>query len=190
MNNKFVYVEHRITDEINQLVRKIIYHQCLLRRAELVLAQAVGYETPEMFGYVYTGKQGIASARLGEVVHMTNCVPVNVRARSSKFCYDAQPIIHNDMELFLTPITKLIVKHAPQIICSVISPPMFLSGDNWISIDPLVRDARQPEILDPNLQEDWTIHKVVNFASRGLYPIEQMQNFQSLMTNSFSRKAV
>jgi len=88
----------------------------------------------------------------GEVLYLSKCGVTAVRFRRSEHCWNAIPVteISTNASKFMNAITHKLSDFAEKIPCSVASPPVYQINNTFLEINPVIRPAREPEILAPS----------------------------------------
>lgn len=125
VNSKFVYVEKHIRTQMNTLYQDIILQKCLLEQQVLKNALTIASVVPDELAYVITKAPGHIAINAGEVIHIVRCIPVEVKVRHTKVCYNELPVTHQNQSVFLIPKSRIITKFGTIKECNVILPVMY-----------------------------------------------------------------
>ena len=79
---------------------------------------------------------GYMSVIASEVVHVTQCIPVEVKYRGTIECYFQLPVTRENQSYFLYPQTHILTKSSIQTNCSSLIPLMHLFGEIWYQLLP------------------------------------------------------
>jgi hypothetical protein len=112
-------------------LRQVKLAICETRRqvASTRLESIAGTENPyslmEVFG------RGHLATKSGATVYITKCWPVSVTPRAVQNCTMEIPAVFNGTDVFVDPISYIIMTHAVPVRCTDIAPPRFLIGGRW-----------------------------------------------------------
>lgn len=102
-------------------------------RASLSLAANI----PDEFAYQYMGRAAYTAIVAGEVIHMIQCIAVEVKIRQDCRCYTNLPIIRcKNVSTFMTPRTHIMVPEATQVPCNGPLPQFFKIDNLWYKFIP------------------------------------------------------
>lgn len=79
---------------------------------------------------------GYVGRILGEVLYVMQCTPKVATIRRTDKCYHELPVEVNNQSKFMAPVTHILQKHAREITCNSITPPLYQIGGDWIGLTP------------------------------------------------------
>ncbi|XP_072767883.1 uncharacterized protein [Anoplolepis gracilipes] len=190
MNSKFVYVERHIRIQINDLYRNILLHQCNLERQILQNALAIATQSSDIFAYYLMKGPGYMALRAGEVIHITKCIPVDVKVARTKDCYNELPVIRDNKMYFLTPQTHILLRQGTQTTCNPIAPAMYLLGDSWYKLIPNAVETIAPTIMKPLTKPTWKYISPGSLSTSGIYSEQELKDLRDHIMFPVERPSV
>lgn len=143
--------------------------------------QAIVETRPDTAAFNIMKGLGCTAVALGEVLHILECVPVEVAIRQTNFCYNQLPVSWNNESYFLAPKTRVLLKQGTQVTCTKLMPPMFLLGSQWFSMDPEARRSPDPMQLKPDTKTTWVFEELQDLANSGIYTTEELGKLREHM---------
>lgn len=150
---------------------------------------------PDEFAYQFTGQPGFMAIVAGEVIHVIQCLPVELRLRQNELCYNQLPVWRGYNETFITPRTHILVNEATQVPCNTPLPQYFRFDKIWYKFLPKPTRTENPSTLNPITTATWEYCSPAELASTGIYTLkdlEQMRNRimfpveKAAITNTFA----
>ena len=169
VNSKFVYVERHIRTEINRLYQDVLTQKCKLEQQALRNSLILATQAPDEFAYHFMKGPGYMSIVAGEVVHIVQCVPVEVTFRETKECYMQLPILSQNQTRYLTPRTHIISNTGTQISCNTFIRSMYFFGEKWFKMLPNPVEGPTPNIMMPKTTPTWKYTNPSSLATSGIY---------------------
>lgn len=112
---------------------------------------------------------------MGEIVYVFKCTSVPIQPRSSEKCYQELPIIANEKEGFLSPITRILTETGTEIACVSGMSSHFNIQGVWWSRNPRLSKTLPPTELDPNVNNNPIIFQpLFQVGSMGLYTTSEL----------------
>lgn len=174
VDSKFVYVERWVRTQMKDLYYNLLDNQCRQEKALLRTNLAMAATMPDEFAYLYTGRPGYMAFTAGEVIHMIQCVPVEVVLRQNERCYNQLPVWRGKNATFLTPRTHILVDQAAEVLCNVPLPHYFRLDQGWYKFAPKPIKTADPVILTPTTMATWDYAKIAELASTGIYTLDDI----------------
>ena len=108
INNKFVYVEGKTREQMNNLYIDLLNKKCESDLAILRESLDLAYLSPDHFAYNLMGP-GYMAHISGELIHIVKCLHVEVEVQEDlDICYKQIPVKYNNKDMFLTYKTKIL----------------------------------------------------------------------------------
>lgn len=152
MNAKFVYVERYIRSQIQSLYLDVIKNKCKIEKEILKNTLSIALTQPDEFAYRYMEGPGYMAAAAGEVIHIVQCVPVDIKIQQSEKCYNRMPIKRGNHSLFLTPRTHIITNYTTELPCNSPLLQHYKLGAQWYKFTPKPVETLPPKRLKPSTQ--------------------------------------
>ena len=150
---KLDYVYYK-TGEVNNLNLQWISEAiCKLEQQSIRLKLNMIAKAPP--GELFTlGEQGIAYMASGEVIYQLICTPLdNIQFRDTEACFQDLPVyvppknaFNSSLvgNVFLQPISRILVATSPEIVCSRITPFAFKYHASWFIAHPARSAITEP----------------------------------------------
>lgn len=175
---KIIFLDRHFSNQIENLHTAILKRRCESKTAELRQLLNLAHLSPDLFAYTIMQGPGYVAHVAGEVVHVVKCAPVEVNlATDLQECYENLPVYHNEELRFLTPKTRILIKNGIQVKCNPLLPSYFKIGKQWISLGPTVRKVDEPKSLEPDIRDNFTLGRLINVATAGIYSQQDLENF-------------
>lgn len=169
VNAKLVYVEHYIRSQMNTLYKDVLYHRCHLEREILRNSLAIASIMPDEFAFRFMKGPGYMAVLAGEVVHIVQCVPVEVKVQQLDQCYNRLPILRGNETAFLTPRTHIVVTQATEISCNSPLLQYYRLGSMWYKLMPRPVETLPPIQVRPKTKVTWNYQNPSHLATSGIY---------------------
>jgi len=190
-NQKLVYMMRHIKMQVDQLYEQIQLDRCRVEQLALRNELAIAFMSPELFAYNYFKEPGYMAVRRGEVVHVAKCARVSVNFRDDPICYDELPITYNNKSMFLTPVSRIIVKRGTVITCNGVAGTMYNVDGEWYTVNEHMVRTKHPVVLGPNDDEDdWEFESVPDLVQRGIYSERNLDEVQHMFITPMENKVV
>lgn len=190
VNTKFVYVDKIYTRNMNDLYLLLETQRCAIERRTLQTLLSLAIINPQEFAYTYMGQSGYTALRLGEVIHLIKCIPVDVTIRPSQKCYHELPVTYSNRSMFLTPRSRLLQMYGTQVDCDNIVNAQFRIGDTWYAISRDRHPVPAPEELSPQPITKRQLQSIEGLASTGIYTYEESEKLRARVMNPYEREAI
>lgn len=190
INSKFVYTEKHIRGQIERLYLDLLTKICETE-SELLQTQLNFAKTdPPGFAYSRTREPGYTAVPLGELIYIIKCVPVEVRIRETKECYNELPVIANNQTVFLTPRNHLLQQHGTVVDCNPLLQPAFLLEKRWYAFHPGLAAIEKPDMLTSKTTHTWFYRAPGDLATAGIYSQKQLDNLNRQVMYPSEREAI
>ena len=170
-NNKIDYVYHRLLNTLETIYHETVKRDCLLHREVLRTKLTIAITNPDIATPLLSAEIGLFGRTVGEVLYTFKCKPVIVTLRQEPDrCTNELPVIFQNQNVFLEPVTRMITKNPTVIKCSrALSPKFQINGQVWISL-PEQKPVTVPQTLElPKITELLQFSDIQNIAKKGLY---------------------
>jgi hypothetical protein len=104
-----------------------------------------------------------------EAIHIVKCIPVQVKVRHTTKCYMELPVWQGNNTAYLTPRTRIIIKHGNHRECSAILPTLYNIDGIWHKFTPKPMEAIALQDLRPITHQTWQYSAPSSLASSGIY---------------------
>lgn len=178
INSKLLYIEQAYKRTTSRMYTNTVHRRCLLHREIIKNRLLIAPLSPNALSTIIKNNIGHIGRVLGEVLYIMQCTPKIVEIRRTNNCYQELPITVNNQSLFMSPITHLIQKHAEQVECNALTPPLFYIDGKWIALTPLPLEKNPPQLLGVELEENLKFTPIQPLGISGLYTQEDFQKFK------------
>lgn len=178
INSKFVYVEKHVRKQITSMYRSIILQKCESENQILRNALSLVTLVPEEFAYIVTKKPGYIAVNAGEVIHILQCIPADVKVRKTEDCYNELPVTHNNETYFLTPKTRILTKFGTRRQCNGLLPTIYKVDEQWVKLTPSPMITTAPQKTKPISQLNWNYLTPTSLATSGIYTQSELQQLR------------
>lgn len=179
VNSKFIYVEKHIRTQMTQLYTDIIQQKCALEQQVLKNALALATVTPDEVSSIIMKKPGYMASVSGEALHIVKCVPVETKLRETAKCYKELPVTYQNASYFLTPKSRILIKHATEKECSRLLPTMYKIDNVWYSMTPHAVRSLAPPVIQPLTQPKWHYINAGELATSGIYSQDDLDKLRN-----------
>ncbi|QBP37028.1 putative envelope protein [Lampyris noctiluca chuvirus-like virus 1] len=190
VNAKFVYVDKAHRQSMFDIYKMLSAQRCNLERRTLQTLLSIANINPQEFAYLYTSQSGYTALRLGEVVHLVKCIPVDVQIRPTSSCYHEMPVTYLNKSMFLTPRSRLLQMYGTEVDCDSIINPQFRLDGMWYSIGQTRHLVPNPVELSPEPINQWVPKSIESLARAGIYTYEEAERLRERVMNPYERDAV
>lgn len=156
LNSKIVYVERHVRTQVNMLYRDVIRQQCLLERQILQNALTLATIAPDEAAIRLTKQHGFVASVAGETIYLIKCLPVDVKVRQTKQCFQHLPVEWQNESYYLTPRTHILTKNSVKIECNSMLPAQYKIGPQWFMNTPNMIPGQTPNIIKPMSKISWS----------------------------------
>lgn len=169
MNSKFLYIEKHIRTQIKNLYRDVLLQKCNLERQTLKNSLSIAMHSPDEFAYDFMKKAGYMAVVAGEVIHLIECLPVEVQIQQGTACYAEIQVSRNNKTYFMSPRTHILKGTGTEIPCSRVLPVHFFLSGKWYKVLPFLTTATTPNVIKPETKPTWEYEVPANLATSGIY---------------------
>ena len=149
VNSKFVYVEKHIRIQMKDLHLDLIRQRCALEKETIKNSLAIAAQSLDEFAYNLMKGPGYMAVPSGEVIHIIQCVPVEVKVNQQDHCFTQLQVSWNNETWFLTPKTHILIRRGSQGICNPALPIYYRIGSVWYKVLPRPVEAIAPIVINP-----------------------------------------
>jgi hypothetical protein len=190
MNSKFIYVERHLRTQIREIYHDLLTHRCELERQVLENALSISTQAPDEFAYRLMRGPGYMAMIAGEAVHIIKCLPVEVKIRTTKECYEQLPVWHQNQTYFLSARTHVLVRTGTQITCNRLVPPMYAIGNKWFKLIPQLDEVQRPREMEPKAKLTWEYTNPISLAASGIYSDTELRKLRDHIMFPAERPAI
>lgn len=190
VNSKLVYVEKHVSREMTSLYIAVQNQRCELERQVLRNLLNLAIIAPEQFAYNFKQGPGFTAVSMGEVVHIIQCVPVDVQVRKTAECYNELPVTYLNKSLFVTPRSRILLSHGTQVDCNPLTAPIYQLYGAWYKLNPDIIETTNPNTLTPSKTPKWTYTNAGQLAISGIYSLEELERLAEQIMFPSERQAI
>jgi len=155
-----------------------------MARLESIAGADNQYSLISMFG------RGHLSTRAGATVYVTKCPEVDVTPRLAINCSQEIPVVYNGQNMFVDPISLVLLTHGETVICNDVAPPRWLIAGRWYcGFSNAIRECHEPPKVPIGRVEIETEEKLPWGLGRSIYTPEQMTEFYDFQHSLAVRNA-
>ena len=166
---KIVHVEGKIESDLEKLYLNTLHKECESSLAILRESLSVANLSPDSFAFDLMGP-GFMAHISGELIHIAKCLPVEEEVREDlDTCYNHIPVVYNSENMFLSHKTKILMKHGVATNCNKLLRIGFKINNKWYTFTPKLMEIEQPQMLKPNIRDEWEPEINKNLATAGIY---------------------
>lgn len=190
MNSKFVFVEKHIRTQIKDMYRDILTQRCNLERQILQTTLTIARISPDEFAFDLMKGPGYMAILAGEVAHIAQCIPVEVKLTRLQECYNELPVKFVNKTFFLTPRTHILMKAGTEVSCNQLLAPMYRLMGHWYSFGTSVQTPPAPTVLKPLTQATWNYVSPYSLATSGIYTQTELEELRDHLMFPAERPAI
>lgn len=190
VNAKFVYVERYIRSQVKSLYLDVIKNKCMLEKEILKNKLSIASTQPDEFAFHYMEGPGYMAVAAGEVIHIVQCVPVEVKVQQLDKCYNRMPVQRGNQSMFLTPRTHVLTNLATELPCNSPLLQIYKVGTIWYKFMPRPVEAVPPKKLKPSTKMTWTYQNPANLAIGGIYTERDLDAMRGRIMFTMEQSAV
>ena len=87
INSKFIYVKRHIFRQMSKLYHDLLTHKCQIEKHVFKNSLFIANQAPDEFAFYLIKGPGYMSIIAKEVVHIVECIPIEVTFRQTDQCY-------------------------------------------------------------------------------------------------------
>jgi hypothetical protein len=191
-NSKMLHVVHHTKMEVDKLYQLFKYEQCKSDNRVTRNLQTIAILSPYDFAYSYTELPGYSSVKMGEVIYLSKCQPVEVMYHPNiqGICFQELPVIYGNRSMFMTPRSRVLTTVGTEVDCTAGFSPRFKISDMWYSpgSNGLI-STTNPDIIIPS-HHNYTFTLIKNLASGGIYTQAALDKMQKLLLSPMEEHAL
>ena len=112
---------------------------------------------------------GYMSVIAGEVIHIAQCISVEVKYRKTEECYLELPVFRGNQSFFPSSRTHILTKSCIKTNCNSFLPPMHLFGETWIKLLSNPVESIAQTIAKPLIKATWKYSNPSSLATSLIY---------------------
>lgn len=190
VNAKFIYVERYLRSQVKTLYLEVLKKKCQLEREVLKNTLSIASTQPDEFAFRYMEGPGYMAVVAGEVIHIVQCVPVEVKIQQSERCYNRMPIQRGNQTMYLTPRTHVITNYAAELPCNTPLLQQYKLGNTWYKFLPKPIETMPPKILKPSTKMTWEYQNPANLATGGIYSEADLETMRGRIMFTMEQNVV
>lgn len=190
MNSKFVFVEKHIRTQIKDMYRDVLMQRCNLERQIIQTTLTIARISPDEFAFDLMKGPGYMALIAGEVAHIAQCIPVEVKIMETTECYNELPVAVGNMSFHLAPRTHVLLKPGTEVSCHQLLAPTYLLDGQWYSFGPSAVPVVAPTVLKPLTQPTWHYVSPHSLAASGIYTQRELDELRDHLMFPAERPAI
>lgn len=190
-NSKFLYMEQALGRSRDTLLAHTVYRRCLLEREILKNRLVLAQFAPNTISTMIKLEMGYVGHIAGEVLYILQCVPRMAKIRRDTRCYQELPVMVDNETYFVSPITRILQKHAVETECSPVVPSMYqLENGDWYGFTPNPTRIITPYSLKPGSESSLKFKPLQDLGDGGIYTNDELNSAQQAMMFGMERETV
>lgn len=190
INAKFVYMEQENENQMRELYTDIINQKCESDVKAIKDILTLAYLSPDLFAYNMIGP-GYMAHVAGELIHIVKCLAVEVTVKANAtVCYKQIPIVYGTQDYFLSPKTKIIIRHGTELHCNKLLYTGFFINNVWVTFSPKLEIIQKPEKLSPDTRYTWSPRELIELATGGIYSEEEIKDYMKQIVFAIERENI
>ena len=146
--------------------------------------------TPDEFSYNIMKGPGYMAVVTGEVIHIIQCVPVDVTVAHLNECYAELPVKRNNKTWFMKAKTHILLQKGTQISCSNALPAQYKIHNKWYKIVPKPVETINPIVINPIINNTLKFEETGNLATSGLYSMKELEDLRNYINFPMEKPAI
>ena len=173
------YITWSMEQKILQAYQVMADTSCRRRKDLLHTQMATSFSNPHGSHHLHLG-ENLFGALVGETLYTYQCQTVKVTPREETRCTKELPVVWEEHNYYLEPVSRLLKKYGNPVPCSHLMPNKFRTEDGrWIAATPELMVTQAPKEvteIEGNLN---LTH--VDMSEGGLYTNQQLAEFTKLL---------
>ena len=184
-------MERHFRKQFDDLHISVFEKRCEIKSMQLQQILDSTHLSPDLFALNLMKITGFMAHFAGEVVHIVQCLPVEVEVADDLLeCFEQLPVYVNKKLRFLTPKTRIVVKEGTQIKCNRLLPTKFMINGKWMSFNPGIEDSAEPVSLIPDIGDSFILKKIIHIATAGIYSLQDMEDYLTRLLFPMEKQAL
>jgi len=173
------YITWSMERKIMQAYQTVVDTSCQRKKDLLRTQMATSFTHPEGSHHLHLGDNQFG-ALVGETLYTYQCQAVIVTPREETRCTKELPVVWQNHNYYLEPVSRLLKRFGNPMPCSHMMPSKFRTEDGrWLAATPQLLITRAPqEILEMSGALNLT-HE--DMSEGGLYTKQQLEEFTKLL---------
>lgn len=191
INSKFVYVMRHTKQEVDRLFRLFEQERCHMQNRITENLMTLALISPKEFAFQYFKAPGYTAVVRGEVVHVAKCREVAVMPRVlTDECYNELPVNYNNQTWFMTPRTRVLIRHGTKVECASDIGPQFMLNGRWVTPTSTgLMSVKLPFVISPDPLQ-YEFEQLDDIANNGLYSSETILKYQKILTSPLEERVI
>ena len=189
-DSKFIHLERHLGQSIKELNANVMNKLCSLQSPAIVTLQSLAYTDAMEFAFAWKRKPGHSALVRGEVVHILDCVPVQVKVQPTSQCTHEIPVLYINDTLYMHPRSHVLSRYAETVPCTSLYPVKYRLKGAWYTLAPHLVASHPPQILRTKLNFTSWKYKRLNIGTVGIYSLADINRQRSAILFPVERRAI
>ena len=189
-SSKFIHLERHLGTSIKDMNANVMNKICRLQAQIIDNLQTLAYSDAMGFAYAWRRKPGHNALVRGEVVHILNCVPVQVKVNTVAYCTHELPVVYLNETLYMHPRSHILSRYTENVPCSTLYSVKYRLQGAWYALGPNLIQTQAPAILKTELNFTSWRYKKINIGTTGIYSLADLNRQRSAVLFPIERRAI
>jgi hypothetical protein len=189
-DSKFIHLERHFGKSIKDLNADVMNKLCQVQAQTIATLQSMAYTDAMEFAFAWKKKPGHSALVMGEVVHLIDCCPVQVKIKSLSYCTHEIPVVYLNETLFMHPRSRVLSRYAETVPCSSLYPVKYRLRGVWFTLGPHLVASHSPGVLKTTLNFTSWRYKSLNIGTVGIYSLADIGRQRSAVLFPVERRAI
>lgn len=189
-DSKFIHLERHLGKSIKDLNANVMNKLCKLQAQIIDGLQSMAYTDAMGFAFAWRRKPGHNALVRGEVVHIVNCVPVQVKVNTVTHCTHELPVTYLNETLYMHPRSHVLSRYAEYVPCSSLYAVKYRLQGTWYTLGPNLVPSQPPAILKAKLNFTNWHYRRLHVGTTGIYSIADLSRQRSAILFPIERRTI
>lgn len=177
MNLAFIY--NSIAEELNEMYNQISHSRCVSDHKIALNALYLSRLDAANIGVLLLKKEGIYGRIMGQVAHLIQCEAQRVQLRATKECYNDIPIIYNNKDMYLSPLSKIIKSTGNEITCGGTLTAHFKFNNTWYAKQgENYVIAKNPTEIIISPEKKYSFTRIKGVGEKGIFSSDELERYR------------
>ena len=189
-DSKFIHLERHMGKSIKDLNANVMNKLCNLQAQIISNLQSLAYTDAMEFAFSWKKKPGHSALVRGEVVHIVDCIPVQVKIHTISYCTHELPVVYLNETLYMHPRSHVLSRYTETVPCTSLYPVKYRLQGSWYTLGPNLVASHPPDILRTKLNFTSWKYKRLNLGTIGIYSVADLNRQRSAVLFPVERRAI
>ena len=188
--SKFIHLERHLGQSIKDLNANVMNKLCILQTQVIANLQSLAYADPMEFAHAWKKKPGYTALIRGEVAHVIDCIPVQVKVQSAEYCSHELPVRYMNETMYMHPRSHVLSRFRETVPCTPLYPVKYRLRGTWFTLGPNLVASHPPKIIKTPLNFTSWKYKKLHLGTAGIYSLEDLNRQRSSVLFPVERRAI